>query len=62
MQIYIKSKLQVLSFIFVSNCRPCPFPLNLMSFVLNVTKFCTSYPLDQTKLDFLVKYDHVPYT
>ncbi|MFS8026795.1 hypothetical protein Hanom_Chr16g01490891 [Helianthus anomalus] len=40
-----KSKLQVLSFMFVSNCRRCPLPLNLTSFVLNVSKSCTLCPL-----------------
>ncbi|MFS7926666.1 hypothetical protein Hanom_Chr04g00299771 [Helianthus anomalus] len=35
-----KSKLQVPSFIFTSNFRRCPLSLKLMSFVLNVSKFC----------------------
>ncbi|MFS7960502.1 hypothetical protein Hanom_Chr08g00703871 [Helianthus anomalus] len=37
----IKSKLQVLSFMFVPNCRRCPLPLSLTSFVLNLSKSCT---------------------
>ncbi|KAJ0469172.1 hypothetical protein HanIR_Chr14g0705021 [Helianthus annuus] len=36
-----KSKLQVLSFMFVLNYMRCHLPLNLMSFVLNVSKSCT---------------------
>ncbi|MFS7894607.1 hypothetical protein Hanom_Chr03g00262071 [Helianthus anomalus] len=40
-----KSKLQVLSFMFVSNCRRCLLPLNLTSFVFNVSKSCTLCPL-----------------
>ncbi|MFS7988275.1 hypothetical protein Hanom_Chr11g01032841 [Helianthus anomalus] len=42
------SKLQVLSFMFVPNCRRCPLSLNLTSFVLNVSKSYTLCPLDQT--------------
>ncbi|MFS7963119.1 hypothetical protein Hanom_Chr08g00734411 [Helianthus anomalus] len=42
------SKLHVLSFMFISNCRRCPLPLNLTSFVLNVSKFCTLCPLTLT--------------
>ncbi|KAJ0846699.1 hypothetical protein HanRHA438_Chr15g0727891 [Helianthus annuus] len=57
-----KSKLQVLSFIFTLFCRRCPLAQKLTSFVLNVSKFCTLYPLGQTQLDFLVKYGHMPYT
>ncbi|MFS7908304.1 hypothetical protein Hanom_Chr01g00081591 [Helianthus anomalus] len=52
MCINIKSKLQVLSFMFVSNCRRCPLPLKLMSFVLNVSKSCTLCPLALTWLIF----------
>ncbi|MFS7976118.1 hypothetical protein Hanom_Chr10g00888691 [Helianthus anomalus] len=33
---YLKSKLQVLSFMFVLNFRRYPLPLKLMTFVLNV--------------------------
>ncbi|MFS7888501.1 hypothetical protein Hanom_Chr00s000001g01595931 [Helianthus anomalus] len=47
---------------FVSNCRRCPLPLNLTSFVLNVLKSCMLCPLAQTQLDFLVKYGHVTCT
>ncbi|MFS7982789.1 hypothetical protein Hanom_Chr10g00967041 [Helianthus anomalus] len=54
-----KSKSQVLSFMFVLNCRRCSLPLNLTSFVLNVSKSCMLCPLGKTKLDFLVKYGHV---
>ncbi|MFS7967486.1 hypothetical protein Hanom_Chr09g00786301 [Helianthus anomalus] len=57
-----KSKLQVLSFIFVSNFRRCPLPLKLMSFVLSVSKSCTLCPLRQTELIFFVKSDHMPCT
>ncbi|MFS7915949.1 hypothetical protein Hanom_Chr02g00171381 [Helianthus anomalus] len=53
----IKSKLQVLSFMFVSNFRCCPLPLKLTS-VLNVPKSCKLYPLDQTQLIFFVKSGH----
>ncbi|KAF5823049.1 hypothetical protein HanXRQr2_Chr01g0034021 [Helianthus annuus] len=56
------SKLQVLSFMFVSNFRRCPLPLKLMSFVLNVSKSCTLCPLGQTQLIFFVKSDHVQST
>ncbi|MFS7991239.1 hypothetical protein Hanom_Chr12g01068441 [Helianthus anomalus] len=41
----LRSKLQVLSFMFVPNCRRCPLPLNLTSFVLNVSKSCSLCPL-----------------
>ncbi|MFS8021951.1 hypothetical protein Hanom_Chr16g01433541 [Helianthus anomalus] len=60
MDIYkIKSKLQVLSFMFVSNFSRCPLLLKLTSFVLNVSKSYMLCPLGQTQLDFLVKFDHV---
>ncbi|MFS7908039.1 hypothetical protein Hanom_Chr01g00078491 [Helianthus anomalus] len=39
---------------FVPNCRQCPLPLKLMSFVLNVSKSCTLCPLALTKLIFLL--------
>ncbi|MFS7900782.1 hypothetical protein Hanom_Chr00s138157g01818041 [Helianthus anomalus] len=52
-------KLQVLSFMFVSNCKRYPLPLNLTSFVLNVSKSCTLCPLRLTQLIILVKYGHV---
>ncbi|MFS8006827.1 hypothetical protein Hanom_Chr14g01253691 [Helianthus anomalus] len=55
----IKSKLQVLFFMFVSNFRRCPLPLKLMCFVFNVSKSCTLCPLGQTQLIFCVKTDHV---
>ncbi|MFS7965727.1 hypothetical protein Hanom_Chr09g00765581 [Helianthus anomalus] len=57
---YIKmeSELQILSFIFIPICRRCPLCLNLTSFVLNVLKSYTFYPLDLTQLIFLVKSDH----
>ncbi|MFS7922041.1 hypothetical protein Hanom_Chr03g00243951 [Helianthus anomalus] len=53
-----KSKLQVLSFMFVPNCRRCPFSLNLTSFILNVSKSCTLCPLSITQSDIFVKYGH----
>ncbi|MFS7928931.1 hypothetical protein Hanom_Chr04g00326571 [Helianthus anomalus] len=40
---------------FVSNCRRCPLPLNLMSFVLNVSKSCMLFPLSLTQLVFFIK-------
>ncbi|MFS8024638.1 hypothetical protein Hanom_Chr16g01465561 [Helianthus anomalus] len=46
------SKLQVLSFMFVPNCRRYLLSLNLTSFVLNVSKSCTLCPLALTQLDF----------
>ncbi|KAJ0521668.1 hypothetical protein HanRHA438_Chr10g0451591 [Helianthus annuus] len=49
------SKLQVLSFMFVSDFRRCPLPLKLMSFVLNVLKSYTLCPLAITLLVLLVK-------
>ncbi|MFS7967649.1 hypothetical protein Hanom_Chr09g00788171 [Helianthus anomalus] len=58
----ILSKLQVLSFLFTSNCRRCPLAQKLTSFVLYVSKSCTVCPLSLTQSDFLVKYDHVPCT
>ncbi|MFS7895194.1 putative GDP dissociation inhibitor [Helianthus anomalus] len=58
----LKSKLQVLSFIFVPNCRWCPLRLNLTSFVSNITKSCTLGPLALTQSKFLVKYGHVTCT
>ncbi|MFS8006698.1 hypothetical protein Hanom_Chr14g01252271 [Helianthus anomalus] len=55
-----KNKLQVLTFMFVPNCRRCPLPLNLTSCVLNVSKSCTRYVLlTLTQSDFFVKYGHV---
>ncbi|MFS7981927.1 hypothetical protein Hanom_Chr10g00956791 [Helianthus anomalus] len=56
------SKLQVLSFIFVSNFRRCPLPLKLMSFVLNVFKCYTVCSLALTQLDFSVKSGHMSCT
>ncbi|MFS7953329.1 putative GDP dissociation inhibitor, FAD/NAD(P)-binding domain superfamily [Helianthus anomalus] len=55
-------KLQVLSFMFVPNCRWCPLRLNLTSFVSNITKSCTLGPLALTQSKFLVKYGHVTCT
>ncbi|MFS7913077.1 hypothetical protein Hanom_Chr02g00137461 [Helianthus anomalus] len=43
-----KSKLQVLSFMFVTNYRRYPLPIKLMGFVLYVTKSCTLRPLALT--------------
>ncbi|MFS7922042.1 hypothetical protein Hanom_Chr03g00243961 [Helianthus anomalus] len=56
---FFMSKLQVLSFMFVLNGRRCPLPLNLMSFVLDVSKSCTLCPLSLTQSDIFVKYGHV---
>ncbi|MFS7998347.1 hypothetical protein Hanom_Chr12g01152641 [Helianthus anomalus] len=39
---------------FVPNCKRCPLPLNLTSFVLNVSKFCTLCPLALTQLIFFL--------
>ncbi|KAF5794344.1 hypothetical protein HanXRQr2_Chr08g0327051 [Helianthus annuus] len=55
----IKSKLQVLSFMFTSNFRRCPLGQNLTGGVLYVSKSCTFCPLGQTQLDFFVKSGHV---
>ncbi|MFS7965799.1 hypothetical protein Hanom_Chr09g00766421 [Helianthus anomalus] len=41
---------------FGPNCRRCPLSLNLTSFVLNVSKFCTLCPLALTQLGFLVAF------
>ncbi|MFS7988825.1 hypothetical protein Hanom_Chr11g01039411 [Helianthus anomalus] len=51
-----------MSFMFTQHCRHCPLAQKLTSFVLNVTKSCTLYPLGQTQLDFLVKFGHLPCT
>ncbi|KAJ0836782.1 hypothetical protein HanRHA438_Chr16g0770881 [Helianthus annuus] len=40
---------------FIPNCRRCPLPLNLMSFVLYVSKSYTLCPLAQTQSYFFVK-------
>ncbi|MFS7933900.1 hypothetical protein Hanom_Chr04g00385251 [Helianthus anomalus] len=40
----------------LSQISGCPLPLKLMSFVLNVSKSCTLYPLGKTQLIFFVKY------
>ncbi|KAF5808424.1 hypothetical protein HanXRQr2_Chr04g0145221 [Helianthus annuus] len=53
------SKLQLLSFMFTSNFRRCPFCQNLAGGVLYLSKSCTFCPLDQTQLDFFVKSGHV---
>ncbi|MFS7996692.1 hypothetical protein Hanom_Chr12g01132801 [Helianthus anomalus] len=52
-------KLQVLSFMFTSNCRRCPFGQKFTGGVLNLSKSCTFCHLGQTQLDFLVKSGHV---
>ncbi|MFS7913803.1 hypothetical protein Hanom_Chr02g00146011 [Helianthus anomalus] len=59
---YIKSKLQVLSFMFTSNCRCCPFGQKFTGGVLNLSKSCTFCPLGQTWLEISVKNCHVQYT
>ncbi|MFS7900479.1 hypothetical protein Hanom_Chr13g01189151 [Helianthus anomalus] len=48
--------------LYVCTKLQCPLPLNLTSFVLNVSKSCTLCPLALTQLDFLVKSGHVPCT
>ncbi|KAJ0602391.1 hypothetical protein HanRHA438_Chr03g0139271 [Helianthus annuus] len=60
--IRFKSKLQVLSFMFTSNFRRCPFGQKLTGAVLYLSKSCTFCPLEQTQLEFLVKSDHMPCT
>ncbi|MFS8016607.1 hypothetical protein Hanom_Chr15g01370571 [Helianthus anomalus] len=40
---------------FLPNFSRCPLPLKLMSFVLNISKSYTLYPLTLTKLFFSVK-------
>ncbi|MFS8025118.1 hypothetical protein Hanom_Chr16g01471161 [Helianthus anomalus] len=55
----IKSKLQVLSFMFTSNFRRCPLVQKLTGSVLYLSKSCMFCPLGQTQFDFLVKYGHV---
>ncbi|MFS7924915.1 hypothetical protein Hanom_Chr03g00278171 [Helianthus anomalus] len=54
----IKSKLQVLFFIFTSNFKRCPLGKKFTGGVLYVSKSCKFCPLNQTRLDFLVKSDH----
>ncbi|MFS7978309.1 hypothetical protein Hanom_Chr10g00913991 [Helianthus anomalus] len=44
-QVKIKSKLQVLSFMFKSNCRRYPFGQKFTGGVLNLSKSCTFCPL-----------------
>ncbi|MFS7907712.1 hypothetical protein Hanom_Chr01g00074551 [Helianthus anomalus] len=44
----IKSKLQVLSFMFTSNFRRCPFGQKFTGGVLYLSKSCTFCPLGQT--------------
>ncbi|MFS7947481.1 hypothetical protein Hanom_Chr06g00548781 [Helianthus anomalus] len=51
----LKSKSQVLSFMFTPNYRRCPFPLKLTGFGLNISKSCTLCPLSLTQFIFLVK-------
>ncbi|KAJ0531258.1 hypothetical protein HanRHA438_Chr10g0471341 [Helianthus annuus] len=46
------SKLQVLSFMFTSNFRRCPFGQKLTGAVLYLSKSYTLCPLGQTQLDF----------
>ncbi|MFS7900198.1 hypothetical protein Hanom_Chr00s099417g01803101 [Helianthus anomalus] len=52
-------KLQVFSFMFISNFRRCPFGQKFAGGVLYLSKSCTFCHLNQTHLDFLVKYSHV---
>ncbi|MFS7897722.1 hypothetical protein Hanom_Chr11g00977431 [Helianthus anomalus] len=37
---------------FVPNCRRCPLPLNLQSFILNVSKSCTLFKGKGHRLQF----------
>ncbi|MFS7952206.1 hypothetical protein Hanom_Chr07g00604261 [Helianthus anomalus] len=53
------SKLQVLSFMFISKFKRCPFLLKLTSFVLYVSKPCMLRPLILTKFNFSVKSDYL---
>ncbi|MFS8021030.1 hypothetical protein Hanom_Chr16g01422681 [Helianthus anomalus] len=39
---------------FVPNCRKCPLPLSLTSFILNVSKSCTLRPLSLTQSVFFL--------
>ncbi|MFS7923786.1 hypothetical protein Hanom_Chr03g00264911 [Helianthus anomalus] len=48
------SKLQVLSFMFTSNYRRCPFGQKFTGDVLNLLKSCTFCPLGQTWLEISV--------
>ncbi|MFS7961065.1 hypothetical protein Hanom_Chr08g00710381 [Helianthus anomalus] len=56
------SKLQVLSFMFTSNCRRCLFGQKFTGGVLNLSKSCTFCPLSQTWLEISVKNCHVQCT
>ncbi|MFS7935047.1 hypothetical protein Hanom_Chr05g00398841 [Helianthus anomalus] len=58
----IKCKLQVLSFMFTSNCRHCPFGEKFTGGVLNLPKSCTFCPLGQTWLEMSVNSFHVQCT
>ncbi|MFS8017509.1 hypothetical protein Hanom_Chr15g01381241 [Helianthus anomalus] len=49
------SKLQVLSFTFISNFRRCPFGQKFTGGVLYLLKSCTFCPLGQTWLEISVK-------
>ncbi|MFS7964874.1 hypothetical protein Hanom_Chr08g00755511 [Helianthus anomalus] len=49
-------KLPVLSFMFISNFRRCPFGQKLTGVVLYLSKSCTFCPLCQTQLDFSIYY------
>ncbi|MFS7938576.1 hypothetical protein Hanom_Chr05g00441381 [Helianthus anomalus] len=53
------SKLQVLSFMFTSNCRRRPFGKKFTRGVLNLSKSCTFCPLGQIWLEISVKNFHV---
>ncbi|MFS8023959.1 hypothetical protein Hanom_Chr16g01457691 [Helianthus anomalus] len=55
----MKSKLQVLSFMFTSNCRRCPFGQKFIGGVLNLPKSCTFCPVNQTWLEISVNSCHV---
>ncbi|MFS8026507.1 hypothetical protein Hanom_Chr16g01487551 [Helianthus anomalus] len=57
-----RSKLQVLSFMFTSNFRRCPFGQKFTGGVLYLSKSCTSCPLGQTWLEISVKKCNVQCT
>ncbi|MFS7953936.1 hypothetical protein Hanom_Chr07g00624491 [Helianthus anomalus] len=51
---FFMSKLQVLSFMYVPNCRRYPLTSKLTGFVINVSESCMFCPLTLTLSDFLV--------
>ncbi|MFS7898245.1 hypothetical protein Hanom_Chr15g01405071 [Helianthus anomalus] len=59
---WLWSKLQVLSFMFTSNSRRCPFGQKFTGGVLYLSKSCTFCPLCQILLEISVKNFHVQFT